>query len=189
MDNHNGKETGNVNWVSIIEAGLFEYLQRIILTDLKPPLFYQIKQDKNKYRKLNQWVYEKINPVISCLGERFCKGFYNYLMNPVEDINREIIGAAHFYITKWEFEIIRRFNPDGYQIEEIEKSINKEQEKYKNIYSVKRLAQTKDLVSFIDICGQLRFQIRWSHLYRVPKTSVLGHMLIVAIFSYLFSLQ
>ncbi|MCL4377286.1 MAG: HD domain-containing protein [Actinobacteria bacterium] len=187
-DNYNGRETGNVSWLSVIEAGLFEYLQRIILTDLKPPLFYQIKQDKKKYRKLNQWVFEKINPVISCLGERFCNRFYNYLMNPTEDINREIIGAAHFYITKWEFEIIRRFNPKGYQIEEIEKSINKEQEKYNNIYPMKRLMQTKDLVSFIDICGQLRFQIRWSHLYRVPKTSVLGHMLIVAIFSYLFSL-
>jgi len=39
----------------------------------------------------------------------------------------------------------------------------------------------------VNICGQLRFQIRWSHLHRVPKTSVLGHMLIVAILSYLFS--
>ena len=46
---------------------------------------------------------------------------------------------------------------------------------------------SEDLLAFIDICGQLRFQVRWSHIYRVPRTSVLGHMLIVAIFAYLFS--
>jgi putative hydrolase of HD superfamily len=30
--------------------------------------------------------------------------------------------------------------------------------------------------------------VRWGQLYRIPRTSVLGHMLIVAILSYLFSL-
>ena len=48
-------------------------------------------------------------------------------------------------------------------------------------------SENKDLKTFLDIAGQLRFQQRWSHLYRVPRTSVLGHMLIVAMFSYLFS--
>ena len=35
----------------------------------------------------------------------------------------------------------------------------------------------------------MRFQYRWGHIYRIPRTSVLGHMLIVAILSYLFSLD
>jgi len=39
---------------------------------------------------------------------------------------------------------------------------------------------------FINLCGLLRFQIRWSHLHRVPETSVLGHMLIVAMMTYFF---
>ena len=43
--------------------------------------------------------------------------------------------------------------------------------------------------NFIDLCGQLRFQSRWAHLHRIPKTSVLGHSLFVAILSYLFSLE
>jgi len=45
------------------------------------------------------------------------------------------------------------------------------------------------LRNFVDLCGQLRFQIRWGHVYRTPKTSVLGHMLIVAILSYLFTIE
>ena len=177
-----------INWTSIIEAGLFEFLQRIVLTDLKPPLFYEIKQDKEKYSKLNIWVYDRIYPFIECLGQDFCTRFKNYIMDSNENNERKIIGAAHFYITKWEFDIIQQFNPHGYQVKEIKNSIKKEQEKYNNIAGMKKLTRSKELTAFIDICGQLRFQVRWSHLYRVPKTSVLGHMLIVAIFSYLFSL-
>jgi len=178
-----------IKWTSIIEAGLFEFLQRIVLTDLKPPLFYEIKQDKEKYSKLNTWVYDRIYPFIGCLGDDFCTRFKNYIMGSNENSERKIIGAAHFYITKWEFDIIQQFNPHGYQVKEIKNSIKKEQEKYNNIAGMKKLTRSKELTAFIDICGQLRFQVRWSHLYRVPKTSVLGHMLIVAIFSYLFSLQ
>jgi putative hydrolase of HD superfamily len=160
-----------------------------VLTDLKPPLFYEIKQDKEKYSKLNFWVYDRIYPFIECLGEGFCTRFKNYIMDFSENSERKIIGAAHFYITKWEFDIIQQFNPHGYQVKEIKNSIKKEQEKYNNIAGMKKLTHSKELTAFIDICGQLRFQVRWSHLYRVPKTSVLGHMLIVAIFSYLFSLE
>lgn len=178
-----------LDWTSIIEAGLFEFLQRIVLTDLKPPLFYEIKQDKEKYSKLNTWVYNRIYPFIKCLGDDFCARFKDYIMSSDEKSERKIIGAAHFYITRWEFDIIQQFNPHGYQVKEIKNSIKKEQEKYNNIAGMKKLSRSKELTAFIDICGQLRFQVRWSHLYRVPKTSVLGHMLIVAIFSYLFSLQ
>jgi putative hydrolase of HD superfamily len=35
----------------------------------------------------------------------------------------------------------------------------------------------------------LRFQQRWASSFRVPKTTVLGHMLNVAIFSYIFSME
>ncbi len=179
----------NIDWIKIIEAGLFEYLQRIILTDLKPPLFYEIKQNREKYLKLNKWVFNKIYPEISSLGQDFCSRFESYIMQNVKtDINTQVIGAAHFYITKWEFDIIRRFNPDGYQVKEIKSNIDREQKNYNGIKGVKKFLSSENLLEFIDICGQLRFQIRWSHLYRVPKTSVLGHMLVVAIFSYLFSM-
>lgn len=187
------EDAGNkdINRALLIKYGLYEYLQRIVLTDLKPPLFYEIKQDREKYLKLNLWVYEKIYPVIKDLGGVFCEGFKDYILTDIEtntaDINRRIISAAHFYITKWEYDIISRFNPGGYQVEEIKSSIEKEQEKFAQISGVRSFLSSPKLLSFINICGQLRFQVRWSHIYRVPRTSVLGHMLIVAIFSYLFS--
>jgi putative hydrolase of HD superfamily len=187
------EEAGNrdVDRILLIRYGLYEYLQRIVLTDLKPPLFYEIKQNREKYLKLNAWVYEKIYPFIKDLGSDFCRGFKDYILSETEtsdnDINRNIISAAHFYITKWEYDIISRFNPGGYQVEEIKSSIEKEQERFAQISGVRSFLSSPKLLSFINICGQLRFQLRWSHIYRVPRTSVLGHMLIVAIFTYLFS--
>jgi putative hydrolases of HD superfamily len=37
--------------------------------------------------------------------------------------------------------------------------------------------------------GQLRFQQRWAQTPRIPETSVLGHMLVVAMLSYLCSIE
>ena len=42
---------------------------------------------------------------------------------------------------------------------------------------------------FAKLCGQLRFQIRWADTPRVPETSVLGHMFLVAGYAYFFSLS
>ncbi len=179
-----------LDWIQIIQAGLFEYLQRIVLTDLKPPLFYQIKKDRKKYCQLNQWVYSRIYPSIKSMGDRFCEMFKNYILSDdkaSESINRKIVGAAHFYVTKWEFDIIHRLKPGGYQVEEIRSNIEKEQQNFSTLACMQELLTSEELLAFIDICGQLRFQVRWSHIYRVPRTSVLGHMLIVAVFSYLFS--
>lgn len=176
-----------IDWIKIIEGGLFDFFQRIIITDLKPPVFYKIKEDMEMYSKLNEWVYNEISPLIYILGSDFCNRFKKYFFEAEDTIDRKINGAAHFYATKWEFNIIERVNPKGYLIEEISSNIWKEQEKYRNLDSVKELLTSKKLTDFINMCGQLRFQIRWSHIDRIPKTSVLGHMLIVAIFSLIFS--
>jgi len=160
-----------------------------VLTDLKPPLFHRIKEDKEKYSLLNNWVYERIKNVISPLGEDFCRRFKNYLSNSQRNTNRTIISAAHFYATKWEFNIIQRINPQGYLIEDIRNDLEFKEKRYYNLKSMQVLFSSSGLKDFVNICGQLRFQIRWSHLHRVPKTSVLGHMLIVAMLSYLFSLE
>ena len=51
------------------------------------------------------------------------------------------------------------------------------------------LTESSALARLANLCGQLRFQIRWTQAPRIPATSVLGHMFIVAAFSYFFSLS
>jgi len=177
------------DWKEIIEGGIFELLQRVVVTDLKPPIFYRIKEDPEKYRLLNEWVYKELEPFISPLGQDFCNKFRKYFSTIKENINKRILYAAHFYASKWEFDIIERANPFGYEINEIRKDLESKEERYNDLKGMQQLRRNKNYKDFINICGQLRFQSRWAHLYRVPKTSVLGHTLFVAILSYLFSMK
>ena len=91
--------------------------------------------------------------------------------------------------TKWEFDIIRRANPLGHEMDRISARLESQQEQYYDLAGLRELELYPKLKSFVDLCGLLRFQLRWSHVHRIPKTSVLGHMLVVAMISYLMSLQ
>jgi putative hydrolase of HD superfamily len=177
------------SWREVIEGGIFEFLHRLVLTDLKPQIFYRIKEDRTKFDQLNRWVVDQLEPVLFPLGSAFRKRFRDYFRDRKQDINRRILSASHFYATKWEFDIIERANPNGYEIAEIKRNLQSEQEKYYDLKGIQQLALYSNLRNFIDLCGQLRFQTRWAHIHRVPKTSVLGHMLVVALLSYLFSLE
>jgi putative hydrolases of HD superfamily len=183
------EEAPGFDWIEIIEGGVFEFLQRLIVTDLKPQIFYRIRENKARYDLLNKWVYEQLEPLISPLGKDFCERFRDYFSNERETLNRRILGAAHFYATKWEFDIIYRANPDGYEMPKIKKDIQEQQEKYYDLKGMQQIALYPKFRDFIDLCGELRFQLRWSHINRVPKTSVLGHMLVVGMLSYLFSID
>jgi putative hydrolase of HD superfamily len=183
------EKTHGFNWIKIIEGGFFELLQRLVITDLKPPIFYKIKQDRAKYKRLNDWVFKEIAPAISPVGDAFCRRFRNHFEKTGTDINRKILDAAHFYATKWEFDIIERANPQGYEIAEIKRDLQEKQEYYSGLKGMVMLKKEPRYRNFIDLCGQLRFQSRWANLHRIPKTSVIGHSFYVAILSYLFSLE
>jgi putative hydrolase of HD superfamily len=177
------------SWIDIIEGGLFELLQRIVLTDLKPPIFYKIKEDQAKYRKLNDWVYGQLESSIAPLGEDFCRKFRDYFTEDEGSLKRRILDAAHIYATKWEFDILYRANPTGYEMDIIRQRLAETQDRFRDLRGMEALAQNLNYRNFIDLCGQLRFQVRWAHVHRIPRTSVLGHLLFVAVLSYLFSTQ
>ncbi|MFC1786617.1 HD domain-containing protein [Halobacteriota archaeon] len=186
-DENNSK---GFDWIEVIEGGIFEFLQRLTVTDLKPQIFDKIKKDPEKYKKLNDWVYDEIEHIISPLGNNFYKKFQEYISDPSEkNLNKRILSAAHSYATKWEFDIIERTNPNGYEIAEIKSDLQARQEKYYDLEGMRKISLYSKLKNFVDLCGELRFQVRWSHLRRIHETSVLGHMLIVAMLSYLFSLE
>jgi len=183
------KDEVQIDWIKVIETGIFDFLKRIVLTDLKPPLIYKIKEDNKKYRKLNQWVFDRVSPFVRVMGSGFVEKLKSHLFSTEEVLETRIVNAAHFYITEWEFSIISQSSPRNFLFEEIDQSIKREQDEYQDLRCMKYFLreENKNLRDFAAIAGQLRFQQRWSHLYRIPKTSVLGHMLIVAMFSYLFS--
>jgi putative hydrolase of HD superfamily len=86
--------------------------------------------------------------------------------------------------TQWEFNIIYHFNQGIYGIEETKAAIANEIEDHYDLAGVQKLALHGKTSKFIDLVGQLRFQKRWAQSPRVPETSVMGHVLIVAILAY-----
>ncbi|MCK4402992.1 MAG: HD domain-containing protein [Dehalococcoidia bacterium] len=176
------------SWMKVIEGGCFEFLQRLIVTDLKPQLFYEIKNNRKTYAQLNKWVYEQLRPKISPLGVEFCERFRTYFSDTGETLNKNILNAAHFYATRWEFDILERANPNGYEMQQIRGRLEQVLQKYYDLEGMRELTMYPDLKGFVDLCGQLRFQTRWSHINMTPRISVLGHMLIVAMLAYLLSL-
>jgi putative hydrolase of HD superfamily len=177
------------DWVDVIEGGLFEFLQRLVITDLKPQVFDRIKRDRGKYEQLNEWVFARLGPILSPLGEELTGRFRDYFQKSDDTINKRVLSAAHFYATQWEFNIIERANPTGYEMPEIKVLLQEKHERYYDLKGIQHLALYGKYRNFIDLCGQLRFQLRWGHVNMVPRTSVLGHMLVVALLSYLFSME
>jgi putative hydrolase of HD superfamily len=175
-----------VNWLAIIEGGIFELLQRVILTDIKPPVFHKMMMNKGK--ELNQWVLNQLADDLTGVSPVFKEKFTEYFSNSAYACEeKRILRAAHYLATNWEFRIIYNMNPFIYGIERTKAEIENQLEDHYDLIGVQKLALGKKSFGFVDLCGQLRFQQRWAQSPRIPKTSVLGHMLIVAVLSYLCS--
>jgi len=133
-------------------------------------------------------VYQQLHPILTSLGSDFNQRFKMYFSEDEQVIERRILSAAHFYATKWEFDILERADPHAYEMETIRKRLEEVQSQYEDLEGVRQLKGVISYKSFVDLCGQLRFQLRWANIHRVPRTSVLGHSLFVAILSYFLTL-
>lgn len=174
-----------VDWDKLILYFCFEFFERIVLTDIKPPVFHKLQQHSRK--ELADFVIEEIKEELEPYG--LLGDLDNYLKNPTSCLEVRILRAAHFYASKWEFDIIYHFNPKMYDVENIKKSIDKEVEQFFDLSGVSQIMLYEKSREIITMFGQLRFQKRWSQTPRVPETSVLGHTLIVAMMAYFLSLD
>jgi putative hydrolase of HD superfamily len=177
-----------IDWLKLIQGGIFEFFPRVILTDIKAPVFHKLMSKKG--REINALVLQKIDEDIRGLRGDFRENFRKYLFDPdYARFEKRILKAAHYLATNWEFQIIYNTAPFIYGIDKTKEEIENQIEDHYDLIGVQKLSLRKKSFGFIDLCAQLRFQQRWAHSQRVPKTSVLGHMLIVAMMSYFCSLE
>lgn len=177
------------DWKEIIEISLFELLQRIVLTDLKPQLFDKIRSDRNTYKELNEWVFTQLKTELCAVHPDFPEKFRRHFFCSEENINRTILHAAHTYASLWEFEILKRADPYGRELAEIQQYLERKLDGFFYSENEAMFPLETNLAAFINLCGELRFQVRWSHMIMLPRISVLGHMLIVALLSFLLSIE
>ena len=177
---------GTVQWRGLIEGGIFELLHRLCLTDIKPPVFHELMATHGE--QLNLWVLKELEPKINAVGEDFGTRFEQYFSDPAYAAKeKKILRAAHYLATNWEFQIIQRLNEGFYGLSETKERIEAELEEHADLIGVQKIFLDRKLGQFINYVGQLRFQQRWAQSPRVPETSVMGHMLIVAILGYVLS--
>lgn len=179
----------DVNFTHLIEAGIFEFLRRVVVTDIRPDVFRKALQKKAD--EINKWVISKLSPSLKDIDNgNFLQKFEEYLKTPnMYKKERFILKAASYLATKWEFSIVYQTSAFLSDIEDVKKSVEEEIEDYYELIGVRKIALNKKLAKIVDLSGRLRFQKRWAQTPRVPETSVLGHMLTVAVFSYFFSID
>ena len=198
-----------IDFVHLIELGLFEYFERIVITDIKPPVFYKIKANEERYRALRAFVKNSMLPYLEGLPQDFIDRFCAWCddIEPKDSLEEKILTLAHIDASTWEYELLHTANPHGYGMEDIRRDmesfhskhmvvrrhlIQKLETRDQRMASKDNLYDDEDYSSYtqlVKMFGQMRFQVRWAQLHRVPKTSVLGHSYYVAMMTYLFSLS
>ena len=180
----------NVDMNYVIEAGIFEFLSRVVVTDIRPDVFHQIQ--KQKKEQVNTWVLSMLENLVEDIeGGDFLSRLKSYLTGEDKSRAKErlILKAASYLATRWEFSIVYQTSRFLNDIDELKSKVDEELEDYYELIGVRKIAMNQKLAKLIDLAGRLRFQKRWAQTPRIPETAVLGHMLVVAILSYFYSLE
>lgn len=189
---------------SVVEGGIFDYLFRLVITDIKPPILYRIKDNPEQYNELAGWALKELEPHILPLGKDLWERLQAHVLAPGSTgPGADILSGAHIFASAWEFKLIKEFNaPFDEEMAEIDRKFHQQLLDHSHLEgmsdllpSFERWGMPKDgrchlpaLASFANLCGQLRFQKRWSQTPRTPETSVMGHMFLVAVYAYFLSL-
>lgn len=182
----------NADWDALIECDLFEFLHRVVVTDIRPPVFHQLMRNKDDKRKLNKWVerqlHNEIEPIPGGFADRFREYFDDEDSHPLE---RKILRAAHYLATQWEFGFIQTWSGDMYGIDKTRSEIHSQVWEQSDLSMVQRILEAPRARegAFVSLVGQLTFQKRWAQTPRIPATSVLGHLFFVAAMSWFTSLE
>lgn len=178
-----------INWIGLIEGAIFEFFQRIMLTDIKPPIFHKLMEKHGS--QLNRLVLDKLREKGVYEIEEGLEGRIEryYFDESYCSHEKRILKASHYLATNWEFDIVYRLSSNFFGLEETKRNIEKQIEEHRDINGVQKLIFNKNAKDFLNLTGQLRFQQRWAQTPRLPETSVAGHMLIVAVLSYMMSLE
>ncbi|MGL4563442.1 MAG: HD domain-containing protein [Brevinema sp.] len=198
-----------VDMEELIEKTIFRYLERIVVTDIKPPVFQKIVADHHQYKELRKFVKETIFPYLYGLPEEFIKRFCHWCdtIDQETTLVDKIMDIARADATLWEFDLLKNTNPNAFGLVDLQEDMKRLKNKHLNIRTTLvtqletkhiREENKEDLFTnenyssydqLISMFGQMRFQVRWAQLSREPKTTVLGHSFFVAVLSYFFSIS
>ena len=175
-----------VDWAALVRGGVFELLRRVVLSDIKSPIQARIRNRfPDAHRQLGEWVYRQLMPSID--HPAVLEELRAYLLDEpgaLDSLSRRILDAAHLYSSYWEFQVLRRLNPEDRITARIHQLMTEDLEPHMALVGMRKVMARRPVADFLDLVGRLRFQIRWGQTPRMPVTSVLGHSGMVACLTY-----
>lgn len=181
-------EGDNVDMVKLVEGGIFEFFHRIVLTDIKPPIYHKLIKEKGV--QIDDYVLGVLENDMRQIGGGFFERMTRYYHEQdYSSLEKQILKAAHFYATDWEFSVIYPMNTNTFGIEQVKTEMIEGLAACDTFGGFRYFAGSRYLQSFLSLIGKLRYQQRWSKAVRLPDTFVMGHMLVVAIVSYFMTLE
>ena len=181
-------EGEGVDWQRLVEGGIFEFFHRIVLTDIKPPIYHKLMAQKGA--ALDNYVLSCVEQDMEQIGGGFFERMKRYYADAeYAKKEKQILRAAHYCASSWEFEIIYSMNRVTYGIESVKSEMVKGLAACDTFRGFSYFMGSENLKAFLSLIGKLRYQKRWAKAVRVPDTFVMGHMLVVAILTYFMSLE
>ena len=179
------KDAGNaVDELKLIKYFLFDFFERTLLTDIKPPIYKRLLEANAD--KLHEWSLIEFSKKAPELFGAFGNEMREYLFsNDKTSIEKKILKAAHYLSSRYELNVISPQNANIYGFEETKQALEAELEEHYSLVSVQKVALKQKANALIELLGRLRFQKRWTSTPRTPETSVMGHMLLTATLSFL----
>ena len=180
----------SVDWDALIRGGVFEFLHRVVVTDIRPPVFHRLMDDEETKARLDEWVASRLAPELSGFSPSLARDFREYHRLAEDTLERRILRAAHYMATGWEFGFILHWGADMYGLDRTRRDVEANLAAI-DLPSAREMLDHEDspLWGFFSLVGQLTFQKRWARTTRVPQTSVLGHLMFVAVTAWLLSLE
>lgn len=177
-----------VDMQKLIEGGICEFFHRSILTDIKPPIYHKLMNEKGS--QINEWVIAQLKPAMKGIGGGFTERMERYFSDDSYAVlEKKILKAAHYYASNWEFNIIYSMNKSTFDIEKVKAETWQGIKDCNTFDGFTVFERDAFLQDFLSLIGKLRYQIRWAKAVRLPETYVMGHMLVVAILSYFMTLE
>lgn len=181
-------EGSHVDMIKLIEGGIFEFFHRIVMTDIKPPIYHKLVKEKGF--QIDRWVLSELREHMEGIGGGFFARMEKYYADKsYADLEKRILKAAHYHASNWEFKIIYPMNKETYGIEQVKREMVEGLAVCDTFDGFGYFAGSEYLQQFLSLIGKLRYQQRWAKAVRMPETFVMGHMLVVAILSYFMTLE
>ena len=183
------KQEKNINMNTLIDLHIYEFFRRTVITDIRPNVLKAIL--KSKSEAINSHILDALKDDISDIDNgSFYAGFEHYLTHSNDKQykkEKHILKASSYLATKWEFEMIYQSSKFLKDIEDTKIKLDRELYEFLDLKCVRKIISNKKIAKIINYAGRLRFQTRWAQTPRIPKTSVLGHSLVVAFLAYFYS--